>query len=503
MQWLYFVAIENLPVGVALLIEFTAPLFVALFARFVYKEHVRRRIWVSVALCLTGLALVVELWSGVAFSTVGVTAAFGGALALTAYLLMAERERRHRDAASLSFYGFLFAALLWAVVQPLWKFPWGVLDDHVSLQGNLSEYSAPVWVLVAFIVLIGTMITFSLLTGSLKHISATRASIVATLEPVVATVIAWAWLGETFGADPARRRRGRDRGNPRSPVRALTRVPCGRWLNASSSPRRAATAQASSAPSRPSSARSSTTARPSTSASRSSTTSTSCATSRRAGAIFVEEETEVPRGRDRRLLGARRRAVGVRELRAARPQRDRRRLPARDEGARAGAPLRGRGLHGRPHRARGTRGGRGHDGRGARARPCSSRRRGGGGARAPRPTRSSPTSRRRRSRSTRRARSSTTLRRRFPEIRAPRKEDICYATSNRQWAVKEMLPEIDLLLVIGSRNSSNSNRLVETLARSGHRGTPDRRRDRDRRGLARRASRPSGSPRARPRRRSS
>jgi len=55
----------------------------------------------------------------------------------------------------------------------------------------------------------------------------------------------------------------------------------------------------------------------------------------------------------------------------------------------------------------------------------------------------------------------TALRRRFPEIRAPRKEDICYATSNRQWAVKEMLPEIDLLLVIGSRNSSNSNRLVD------------------------------------------
>jgi 4-hydroxy-3-methylbut-2-enyl diphosphate reductase len=61
----------------------------------------------------------------------------------------------------------------------------------------------------------------------------------------------------------------------------------------------------------------------------------------------------------------------------------------------------------------------------------------------------------------------TTLRRRFPDIRAPRKEDICYATSNRQWAVKEMLPEIDLLLVIGSRNSSNSNRLVETARTAG------------------------------------
>jgi 4-hydroxy-3-methylbut-2-enyl diphosphate reductase len=58
------------------------------------------------------------------------------------------------------------------------------------------------------------------------------------------------------------------------------------------------------------------------------------------------------------------------------------------------------------------------------------------------------------------------LRRRYPDIHAPKKEDICYATSNRQWAVKEMLAEIDALLVIGSRNSSNSNRLVE-VARAG------------------------------------
>jgi len=59
------------------------------------------------------------------------------------------------------------------------------------------------------------------------------------------------------------------------------------------------------------------------------------------------------------------------------------------------------------------------------------------------------------------------LRARFPDIYAPKKEDICYATSNRQWAVKEMLPEIDLLLVLGSRNSSNSNRLVETARAAG------------------------------------
>ena len=97
----------------------------------------------------------------------------------------------------------------------------------------------------------------------------------------------------------------------------------------------------------------------------------------------------------------------------------------------------------------------------------------------------------------------TALRRRFPQIRAPRKEDICYATSNRQWAVKEMLPEIDLLLVIGSRNSSNSNRLVETARAA---GTPayliDDESEIDEAWLDGRA-RPSASRRARPRRRSS
>ena len=60
-----------------------------------------------------------------------------------------------------------------------------------------------------------------------------------------------------------------------------------------------------------------------------------------------------------------------------------------------------------------------------------------------------------------------TLRSRWPDIQGPAKEDICYATSNRQWAVKELLEEVDVLLVIGSRNSSNSNRLVEVARSSG------------------------------------
>jgi 4-hydroxy-3-methylbut-2-en-1-yl diphosphate reductase len=59
------------------------------------------------------------------------------------------------------------------------------------------------------------------------------------------------------------------------------------------------------------------------------------------------------------------------------------------------------------------------------------------------------------------------LRRRFPAIEGPQAGDICYATTNRQRAVKELAREVDLLLVIGSRNSSNSNRLVETARAAG------------------------------------
>jgi len=59
------------------------------------------------------------------------------------------------------------------------------------------------------------------------------------------------------------------------------------------------------------------------------------------------------------------------------------------------------------------------------------------------------------------------LRRRFPRIEGPAREDICYATSNRQWAVKELVHEVDLLLVVGSPNSSNSQRLVDVARADG------------------------------------
>jgi drug/metabolite transporter (DMT)-like permease len=198
-QWLYFVSISRLPIGIALLIEYIAPILIALWAWAVFKETIRRRIWVALALAIVGLSIVVEAWSGITLDGLGIAASLAAAVAYAVYVLMAERAVRWRDPASLTAFGFLFAGLFWAVVQPLWQFPVDRLDDTVSLLGHLERFSLPVWVLLLYVVVAGTAITFLLVTAALRHISATRVGIVAMLEPVAASAVAFLWLGESFG----------------------------------------------------------------------------------------------------------------------------------------------------------------------------------------------------------------------------------------------------------------------------------------------------------------
>ncbi len=198
-QWLYFVAIGRLPIGIALLIQYIAPILIAVWAWLVFKEPVRRRIWAALVLALVGLSLVVEVWSGLSLDGLGVAAALAAAVALAVYVLMAERAVKRRDPASLTCYGFLIAALFWAAVQPVWWFPASRLGDDVALLGHLERFSLPVWLLVLYVVVGGTMVTFLLVAAALRHISATRVGIVAMLEPVAASVVAFLWLGETFG----------------------------------------------------------------------------------------------------------------------------------------------------------------------------------------------------------------------------------------------------------------------------------------------------------------
>lgn len=199
-QWFYFLAIHRLPVGIALLIEYLAPLLIALWVRFALRRQVRRRIWVAAALALGGLALVVEAWHGLALDGLGVAAALAGAVAFAVYVLLAERAVRVRDPVSLSFYGFLFAALFWALLQPPWRFPVATLDDPVSLLGNLAGHELPLWGLLLWVVVLGAIVPFTLIVGALRHVPATQVALIATLEPVVAAAVAWLWLDEELGA---------------------------------------------------------------------------------------------------------------------------------------------------------------------------------------------------------------------------------------------------------------------------------------------------------------
>jgi drug/metabolite transporter (DMT)-like permease len=199
-QLFYFLSIHRLAIAIALLIQYLGPLLVAVWARTFGHEHVRRRIWVALGLSLTGLTLMVQLWSGTSLDGLGVVYALISAVTYAAYLLLAEREVARHDTVSLLAWGFFFATVFWSVVQPWWSFPAGVVGRTVSLQGSLAGIHLPVWALVLWVVVLGSIAPFSLIVAALRHVSATRVGVMAMLEPVVATVVAWAWLRESLSA---------------------------------------------------------------------------------------------------------------------------------------------------------------------------------------------------------------------------------------------------------------------------------------------------------------
>jgi drug/metabolite transporter (DMT)-like permease len=199
-QLFYFLAIHRLEIGVSLLIQYLGPLLVALFAYFVLKEHVRGRLWIALALALGGMTLVVDLWHGVSLDGLGVLFSLCSAVTFAGYMLLAERAVGRRDPISLLCFGFFFATVFWAIAQPWWSFPYALPGRSVSLLGRLSDVHLPIWVLMAWLIMVGTIVPFFLIVGSMRHITATRAGILAMVEPVVASIVAYGWLGETLSA---------------------------------------------------------------------------------------------------------------------------------------------------------------------------------------------------------------------------------------------------------------------------------------------------------------
>jgi len=196
-QYLYFLTISRLNVGIGTLLAFLAPVMVALWLRFARKTAVDNRIWLAIGLTVIGLVMVAQVWSGLSLDPLGVAAGLLCAVALAAYWLLGERGQEHRDAVSLTMWGFIFATIAWALVAPWWNFPFPILNVTTEplIDGGPG---LPVWALMVWGVLMGTVAPFLLVLGSLRRIGAQRAGIVGTTEPLWAALIGLALLGETF-----------------------------------------------------------------------------------------------------------------------------------------------------------------------------------------------------------------------------------------------------------------------------------------------------------------
>lgn len=200
LQWTYFVAIDRLPVGMALLLEYQAPILVALWARFVQRERVRPRLWLGLALAWTGLAAATGIWRGLTFDVVGVLGGLGAALCFATYFLIGEHGVGLLDPLRVIVWSFLVATIGLNLVQPLTGARLDLLGDRVSLLGRLAGHSVPLWAVLAWIVVAGTVLPFGVSLLALRHLPATTVTMVAMLEPIGVSALGWVWFAESLDA---------------------------------------------------------------------------------------------------------------------------------------------------------------------------------------------------------------------------------------------------------------------------------------------------------------
>ncbi|MCX4552389.1 DMT family transporter [Streptomyces sp. NBC_01500] len=198
-QACYFAALSRIPVGVALLIEYLAPALVLGWVRFVQRRPVTRAAAVGVVLAVGGLACVVEVWSGLSFDAVGLLLALGAACCQVGYFVLSDHggDGENRvDPLGVIAYGLLVGtALLTAVARP-WQMDWSLLAGRADMNGT----AVPAWLLLGWIVLIATVVAYVFGVVSVRRLSPQVAGVVACLEAVIATVLAWVLLGEHLSA---------------------------------------------------------------------------------------------------------------------------------------------------------------------------------------------------------------------------------------------------------------------------------------------------------------
>jgi len=195
-QWTYFEAIDRVPIGIALIIEYSAPLLVALWVRFVWKRRLPLLAWAAIPVALGGLALVLGLGGGqlAQLSTAGLLWSVAAGAAYAYYVLHAESLTRVRSAPAVLGIGLAFGAVVLSVVMPWWSFPWSALATTASS----APLDLPAWLYCTFVVVLGTVVPFALMLAGVHRIGADGASVTAMLEPILAGAVAWVALGQVL-----------------------------------------------------------------------------------------------------------------------------------------------------------------------------------------------------------------------------------------------------------------------------------------------------------------
>jgi drug/metabolite transporter (DMT)-like permease len=194
LQATYAAAVLILPVGIALLLEYTAVLMVALVAYFILKEPVKARLWIAIGFVLIGLAVVAQVWAST-LDVLGVVLALAAAVCLAVYFLVGERQVARISPLAVSFWTMTIAAVFWSFVSGWWELSPSILSTPVDIGGAAGVVEVPMALPLAWNVLLG-----SLSLAALRHLPATAAGIVASSEVIFAFAVAWLWLGETLDA---------------------------------------------------------------------------------------------------------------------------------------------------------------------------------------------------------------------------------------------------------------------------------------------------------------
>jgi drug/metabolite transporter (DMT)-like permease len=186
-NFFYFEALDLTSVATALLLQYQAPILVALYTVLVQREPLRGRVVLALVLALGGCALVVRAYDFEVLrpNLLGVLAGLGTAFGFAFYIL-ASRAALHRlDAWTLLTYAYFSASLAWLVVLPPWK---------ILAHG----FDTGIWMVFLAIATIGTVVPFGLFISGLRFLPPTQAGIVSMLEPVVAATAAYVILGESL-----------------------------------------------------------------------------------------------------------------------------------------------------------------------------------------------------------------------------------------------------------------------------------------------------------------